>query len=189
MNSSRILPIWRILFLFLFASFGIHELFLFVQNLAPRIYSYSYSREKKIYSLITECYRPSVCGMCLSCSGESPGLWDGVDCSLMVKANSVNKSRCPGQPSACAVDLPPPRAPFGGHQQNCPCIHDHVKRITHQLTKGYPGGVIMVRLSLKVVFGVNALKRPGTASLQCVITMRELEGHQQRVVVSSNSSS
>ena len=47
-NYSRMLPIWWILFLFLFTSFGIHELllFLFVQKLALRIYSYSYSREK-----------------------------------------------------------------------------------------------------------------------------------------------
>ena len=45
MNYSQILPIWRILFLFLFTSFGIHELFLFlfVPKLAPQIYSYSYS--------------------------------------------------------------------------------------------------------------------------------------------------
>ena len=47
-----ILPIWRILFLFLLASFGIHKLFLFlfIQNLAPRIYSYSYSREKLLFT-------------------------------------------------------------------------------------------------------------------------------------------
>ena len=30
MNNSRIVPIWQILFLFLFASFGIHKLFLFL---------------------------------------------------------------------------------------------------------------------------------------------------------------
>ena len=48
-NYSQILPIWQILFLFVFASFGIHELFLFlfVQKLAPQIYSYSYLRGKK----------------------------------------------------------------------------------------------------------------------------------------------
>ena len=54
MNYSQILPIWQILFLFLFASFGFNKLFLFlcVQKLAPRIYSHSYPREK-YYSLIT----------------------------------------------------------------------------------------------------------------------------------------
>ena len=43
-NILRILPIWRILFLFLFVSFGTNKLFLFlfVQKLAPQIYSYSY---------------------------------------------------------------------------------------------------------------------------------------------------
>ena len=48
MTNLQILPIRQILFLFLFASFGIHELFLFlfVQKLAPQIYSYSYLREK-----------------------------------------------------------------------------------------------------------------------------------------------
>ena len=53
MNYSRILPILQILFLFLFTSLGIHKIFLFpfVQNLAPQIYSYSYSWEK-YYSLI-----------------------------------------------------------------------------------------------------------------------------------------
>ena len=53
-NYSRILPIWQILYLFLFASFGIHELLLFhfVQKLATRIYSYSFSREN-YYLLIT----------------------------------------------------------------------------------------------------------------------------------------
>ena len=47
-NNSRILSIWQILFLFLFAGFGIHErfLFLFVHKLSPRIYSYSYSKGK-----------------------------------------------------------------------------------------------------------------------------------------------
>ena len=42
----------RILFLFLFASFEIQELFLFlfVQNLAPRIYSYSYLRKKLLFA-------------------------------------------------------------------------------------------------------------------------------------------
>ena len=51
MNYSRILPIWWILFLFLFASFGIHKLFLFlfIQKFAPRIYSYSYSLEKLLF--------------------------------------------------------------------------------------------------------------------------------------------
>ena len=55
-NCSPILPIWWILFLFLFASFGIHKLFLFlfVQKLAPRIYSYSYSREKLLFA--DHCY-------------------------------------------------------------------------------------------------------------------------------------
>ena len=40
------------LFLFLFASFGIHELFLFlfVQKLAPQIYSYSYLWEKLLFA-------------------------------------------------------------------------------------------------------------------------------------------
>ena len=52
MNYSHILPIWQILFLFLFASFGIHELFLFlfVRKLAPRIYSCSYLREKLLFA-------------------------------------------------------------------------------------------------------------------------------------------
>ena len=52
MNYSRILPIGRILFLFLFASFKIKGLFLFlfVQKLASRIYSYSYSREKLLFA-------------------------------------------------------------------------------------------------------------------------------------------
>ena len=52
MNYSRILPILRILFLFLFASFGIYELFLFlfVQKFAPQINSYSYSREKLLFA-------------------------------------------------------------------------------------------------------------------------------------------
>ena len=51
-NYLQILPIWQILFLFLFASFGIHKLFLFllVQKLALQIYSYSYLRE--IYYLL-----------------------------------------------------------------------------------------------------------------------------------------
>ena len=45
-NYLRILPIWRIFFLLLFANFGIHELFLFLflQNLALQIYSYSKSK-------------------------------------------------------------------------------------------------------------------------------------------------
>ena len=49
-NNSWILPFWQISFLFLFISFGIHELFLFlfVQKLAPRIYSYSDLQEKKL---------------------------------------------------------------------------------------------------------------------------------------------
>ena len=48
MNNLWILPIWWILFLFLSASFKIHEvfLFLFVHKLAPQIYSYSYLRGK-----------------------------------------------------------------------------------------------------------------------------------------------
>ena len=52
MNNSRILPIWWILFLFLFASFGIHKLFLFLflQKLAPQIFSYSYSWEKLLFT-------------------------------------------------------------------------------------------------------------------------------------------
>ena len=47
-NYSRIPPIWQILFVFLFASYGIHKLFLFlfVQKLAPQIYSYSFLLEK-----------------------------------------------------------------------------------------------------------------------------------------------
>ena len=51
-NNLQIVPIWRILFLFLFARIGIHELFLFlfVQKLARRIYSYSYLREKFIFA-------------------------------------------------------------------------------------------------------------------------------------------
>ena len=55
MNYLRILPIWQILFLFLFASFGIHKLFLFlfVQNLAPQIYPIPI-RRKNYYSLITD---------------------------------------------------------------------------------------------------------------------------------------
>ena len=59
-NYLRILPIWRILFLLLFASFGIHELFLFlfVQKLDPRIYSYSYSREKLLFA--DHCYKPDI---------------------------------------------------------------------------------------------------------------------------------
>ena len=48
----RILLMWRILFLFLFASFGINKLFLFlfVQKLATWIYSYSYSRDKLLFT-------------------------------------------------------------------------------------------------------------------------------------------
>ena len=51
-NYLRILSIWQILFLFIFASFGIHKLFLFLflQKLAPQIYSYSYSREKLLFA-------------------------------------------------------------------------------------------------------------------------------------------
>ena len=48
----QILTIWRILFLFLFASFGVHKifLFLFVQKLDPQIYSYSYLQEKLLFA-------------------------------------------------------------------------------------------------------------------------------------------
>ena len=51
-NYSWILPIWQILFLFLFASFGVRKLFLFlfVQKLAPQNYSYSYLREKLLFA-------------------------------------------------------------------------------------------------------------------------------------------
>ena len=51
-NYLQILPIWLILFLFLLASFGIHKLFLFlfVQKLGPRIYSYSYLRENLLFA-------------------------------------------------------------------------------------------------------------------------------------------
>ena len=47
-NYIRILPSWQILVLFLFASFKIQKLFLFlfVQKLAVQIYSYSYLWEK-----------------------------------------------------------------------------------------------------------------------------------------------
>ena len=44
-NNLQILPIWQIVFLILFISFGIHKLFLFVQKLALRICSYSNLRE------------------------------------------------------------------------------------------------------------------------------------------------
>ena len=52
MKYPQILPIWQILFLFLLMTFGIHKLFLFifVQKLAPPIYSYSYLREKLIFA-------------------------------------------------------------------------------------------------------------------------------------------
>ena len=53
MNNLQKVPIWQILFLFLFPSFGIHKLFLFVQKLPPQIYSYSYLRKEKKYLLIT----------------------------------------------------------------------------------------------------------------------------------------
>ena len=48
----KILPIRQIIFQFLFASFGIHKLFLFlfVQKLAPQIYSYSYSQETLLFA-------------------------------------------------------------------------------------------------------------------------------------------
>ena len=51
-NYSWILPIGRILMLFLLACFGIHELFLFlfVQKLAPQIYSYFYLQEKLLFA-------------------------------------------------------------------------------------------------------------------------------------------
>ena len=47
-NDLRILSIWQILFLFKFASFENHKLFLilFVQKLTPQIYSYSYLQGK-----------------------------------------------------------------------------------------------------------------------------------------------
>ena len=52
MNNLWIVPVWQILFLFLFASFGLHKLFLFlfVQKFAPWIYSYSYSQEKYLFA-------------------------------------------------------------------------------------------------------------------------------------------
>ena len=51
-KKLRIHPIWRILFLFLFASFEIHKLFLFlfIQKLAQRIYTYSYLRVKELFA-------------------------------------------------------------------------------------------------------------------------------------------
>ena len=52
MNNLWIVPVWQILFLLLFASFGLHKLFLFlfVQKFAPWIYSYSYSQEKYLFA-------------------------------------------------------------------------------------------------------------------------------------------
>ena len=55
-NYLIILPIWQILFLFLFACFGFHELFLFlfIQKLASQTCSYSYLREKLLFA--DHCY-------------------------------------------------------------------------------------------------------------------------------------
>ena len=52
MNNLQILPVWQILFLFLFASFETHKLFLFlfVQMLALQNYSYSYLQEKYLFA-------------------------------------------------------------------------------------------------------------------------------------------
>ena len=51
-NYLRIVWVWQILFLFLFACFEIYELFLFLfmEILAPQIYSYSYSWEKLLFA-------------------------------------------------------------------------------------------------------------------------------------------
>ena len=51
-NNLQILPVWQILFLFLFASFETHKLFLFlfVQMLALQNYSYSYLQEKYLFA-------------------------------------------------------------------------------------------------------------------------------------------
>ena len=59
--GMRVLPVWQILFLFLLVSFETCKLFLFlfIQKLALRIYSYSYLRGKT-YSLNTGSLRISV---------------------------------------------------------------------------------------------------------------------------------
>ena len=68
-NYLQKLPIWQILFLFLFTSFGIHKLFLslFVQKLAPRIYSYSYLQEKLLFA------DQAIYQLCQSMSGTAQG--------------------------------------------------------------------------------------------------------------------
>ena len=76
MNYSRILPLWQILFLFLFACFGIHKLFLFlfIQKLAPQIYPYSYLREKILFAdgsdkliIISNNFKVCECGIRVNC--------------------------------------------------------------------------------------------------------------------------
>ena len=54
-NNFQIIPIWRIVFLFLFPRFKIHKLFLFlfIQKFAPQITSYWFCLKNK-YSLNTD---------------------------------------------------------------------------------------------------------------------------------------